>query len=191
MWSKRLFRTALLAFAGAMACSAPAFATRYNIGQPITPEQLSGWDIDVRPDGAGLPPGKGSVKQGQEVYANACAVCHGDKGEGRRVEGAVGGFDRLVGGQGTLDKPAPVVTIGSFWPYATTLFDYVRRAMPFHAPQSLTSDEVYAVSAYLLHLNGIVGEDAALDAKSLAEVKMPNRDGFIHDDPRPDVKSKP
>jgi cytochrome c len=153
-------------------------------GAPITPEELAGWDIDVRSDGTGLPPGRGSVREGQQVYANTCAVCHGDKGEGKRVEGAVGGFDRLVGGQGTLAKPNPVVTVGSFWPYATTLFDYVRRAMPFHAPQSLTNDEVYAVSAYVLHMNGIVPEDAVLDAGSLPQVSMPNRDGFIAEDPR-------
>jgi cytochrome c len=156
----------------------------------MSPQDVAAWDIDVRPDGTGLPPGGGSVKQGQEVYANNCAVCHGDKGEGRRVEGAVGGFDRLVGGFGTLDKPTPVTTVGSFWPYATTLFDYVRRAMPFHAPQSLTPDEVYAVSAYVLHMNGIVPEDSFLDRTTLPAVKMPNRDGFIQDDPRPDVASK-
>jgi mono/diheme cytochrome c family protein len=188
MWPKRL-AFAVLATAGLV--GAAAAAERHNVGRPITPEELAGWDIDVRPDGAGLPPGKGNVKDGQQVYANTCAVCHGDKGEGRRVEGAVGGFDRLVGGRGTLDKPTPVLTVGSFWPYATTLFDYVRRAMPFHAPQSLTNDEVYAVSAYVLHMNGILPEDAVLDAKTLPQVKMPNRDGFIGEDPRPDVKSKP
>ena len=99
----------------------------------------------MRPNGAGLPPGSGSVAQGKQVYGNQCAVCHGDNGEGRAVAGAAGGFDRLVGGAGTLNTPAPVMTVGSFWPYATTLFDYVRRAMPFTAPQSLTADEVYAV----------------------------------------------
>ena len=166
-------------------------APRYNFGRVPTPEEIAGWDIDVRPDGAGLPPGQGSVKQGQEVYANACAACHGDKGEGKRVEGAAGSFDRLVGGQGTLARPTPVVTVGSLWPYATTLFDYVKRAMPFHGPQSLTADEVYAVSAYVLHLNGILPEDTILDSTSLPLVKMPNRDGFIADDPRPDVRSKP
>ena len=163
---------------------------RLNIGRSVSPEDLAAWDIDVRADGTGLPAGRGSVKQGQEVYASNCAVCHGDKGEGRRVEGAIGGFDRLVGGFGTLDKATPITTVGSFWPYATTLFDYVRRAMPFHAPQSLTADEVYAVSAYVLHMNSIVPEDAILDAQTLPRVKMPNRDGFIQEDPRPDVASK-
>jgi S-disulfanyl-L-cysteine oxidoreductase SoxD len=163
---------------------------RYELGRPISAQELAGWDIDVRPDGVGLPPGRGSVKQGREVYANTCAVCHGDNGEGRPVPGAVGGFDRLVGGFGTLDKPKPVMTVGSFWPYATTLFDYVRRAMPFQAPQSLTADEVYAVSAYILFMNNIVPEDAVMDAQKLPQVRMPNRDGFTKDDPRPDVQSQ-
>lgn len=167
-----------------------AHAQKYKLGHAPSKELLEAWDIDVRPDGAGLPPGKGTVKQGQQVYASNCAVCHGDNGEGKRVEGAAGIFDRLVGGTGTLDKPNPVMTVGSFWPYATTVFDYVRRAMPFTAPQSLSADEIYAVTAYLLFLNKIVPEDAILDAKTLSQVRMPNRDGFTTDDPRPDVKSK-
>lgn len=180
----------LAAISIGVSLSAGTAAERLNIGRSVSPEDLAAWDIDVRADGTGLPAGRGSVKQGQEVYASNCAVCHGDRGEGRRVEGAVGGFDRLVGGFGTLDKATPITTVGSFWPYATTLFDYVRRAMPFHAPQSLTADEVYAVSAYVLHMNGIVPEDAILDAQTLPRVKMPNRDGFIQEDPRPDVASK-
>jgi S-disulfanyl-L-cysteine oxidoreductase SoxD len=169
--------------------SAPA-AERYGLGHAISPQDLEPWDIDVRADGESLPPGQGSVAQGRQVFDGICAACHGEKGEGRAVPGAVGGFDQLVGGFGTLDKPSPVRTVGSFWPYATTLFDYVRRAMPFNAPQTLTNDQVYAVSAYILYMNKIVGEDAVLDAKSLPQVKMPNRDGFITEDPRPDVKSK-
>src|SRR5260370_14357327 len=121
-------------------------AERHGIGRPITQQELAAWDIDVRPDGAGLPEGKGSVRQGQQIYAEQCAVCHGDKGEGRSMPGAVGGFDRLVRGFGTLDKPTPAMTVGSFWPYATTLFDYIRRAMPFTAPQSLPADQGYAGS---------------------------------------------
>jgi mono/diheme cytochrome c family protein len=163
---------------------------RMGFGRPISQQELAAWDIDVRSDGAGLPPGSGSVAQGKQVYGNQCAVCHGDNGEGRAVAGAAGGFDRLVGGAGTLNTPAPVMTVGSFWPYATTLFDYVRRAMPFTAPQSLTADEVYAVCAYVLFLNGIVPEKTVLDAKTLPQIRMPNRDGFTGD-PRPDVKSKP
>lgn len=169
---------------------AAASAQKYKLGQPIPKELLEAWDIDVRPDGAGLPPGKGSVSQGQKVYADNCAACHGDKGQGMQVPGVVGGYDRLVGGAGTLDKPNPVLTVGSFWPYASTVFDYVRRAMPFTTPQSLTGDELYAVTAYVLFLNNVVAEDAVLDAKSLPQVKMPNRDGFVTEDPRPDVKSK-
>jgi cytochrome c len=185
--SRNIFALALL-IGGAQASLA---AERQGLGHPITQQELAAWDIDVRPDGAGLPEGKGSVKQGQQVYAEQCAVCHGDKGEGRSMPGAVGGFDRLVGGFGTLDKPTPVMTVGSFWPYATTLFDYIRRAMPFTAPQSLTADQVYAVSAYILFMNNVVPEDAVLDAKSLPQVKMPNRGGFLTEDPRPDVKSRP
>jgi cytochrome c len=169
-----------------------SFATeRYGLGRPITQQELAAWDIDVRPDGAGLPPGRGSVLEGRRIYNEQCAGCHGEKGEGKAVSGVVGGFDRLVGGRGTLDKPSPVMTVGSFWPYATTLFDYIRRAMPFNAPESLTADEVYSVSAYVLYLNDIIPEGAALDSKSLPQVRMPNRDGFLTEDPRPDVRSKP
>ncbi|MBV9568127.1 MAG: cytochrome c [Hyphomicrobiales bacterium] len=162
-----------------------------GIGHAISPRDFAAWDIDVRGDGAGLPPGRGSVAQGRNIFSQTCAACHGDKGEGRAVPGAVGGFDRLVGGFGTLDKASPMLTVGSYWPYATTLFDYVRRAMPFNAPQSLTNDQVYAVSAYVLYMNNVVPEDAVLDAKTLPQLKMPNQDGFITQDPRPDVKSKP
>src|SRR5262249_887141 len=120
----------------------PAFAqqARLSLGTPATPEQIRGWDIDVRPDGVGLPPGKGTVEQGEKVYAEQCAACHGEKGQNPAK-----GFDRLVGGKGTLATAKPVQTIGSYWPYATTVFDYVNRAMPFPAPNSLTTDEVYAV----------------------------------------------
>lgn len=154
----------------------------YKIGRTATPEEIAGWNIDVDRNGKGLPSGSGTVKQGKEVYDNQCASCHGEKGEG-------GIGDKLVGGQGTLTNPNPIKTVGSFWPYATTLFDYIRRAMPLNAPQSLSNDEVYAVSAYVLHMNGLLAEDAKLDAKSLAAIKMPNRDGFVSDT-RPDVKDK-
>lgn len=181
-----------LAVAALLLALAPAAASaqKYKVGQPPSKELLEAWDIDVRPDGAGLPPGKGSVKQGQQIYASTCAACHGDKGEGKQFPGIVGGYDKLVGGAGTLDKPTPVVTIGSYWPYASTVFDYVRRAMPFTAPQSLSNDELYAVTAYLLFMNNVVAEDTVLDAKTLPQVKMPNRDGFITEDPRPDVKTR-
>jgi len=154
--------------------------SRYGIGRPATPDEISGWNIDIGRDGRGLPSGSGSVSHGREIFVQQCATCHGEK-----AEGAVG--DRLAGGQGTLATAKPVRTVGSYWPYAPTLFDYIRRAMPQNAPQSLSNDDVYAVSAYILSLNGIVPADATLDAKSLAAIRMPNRDGF-GGDPRPDVK---
>jgi S-disulfanyl-L-cysteine oxidoreductase SoxD len=153
---------------------------RLGIGHAATPAEIAGWDIDVRADGHGLPPGHGSVRDGEKIFAETCAACHGAKGEGQPA-------DRLVGGFGTLATSKPVRTVGSYWPYATTLFDYIRRAMPFNAPQSLTTDQIYAVTAYILYLNNIVTEDAVLDAASLPRVRMPNRDGFTSPDPRPDV----
>jgi cytochrome c len=157
-----------------------ADAQRLGIGHAATPAELAGWDIDVRADGHGLPPGRGSVSDGQKIYATTCAACHGEKGEGKPA-------DRLVGGYGTLTTSKPVRTVGSYWPYATTLFDFIRRAMPFNAPQSLTADQVYAVAAYVLYLNKIVPQDTTLDAVSLPKIKMPNRNGFTSPDPRPDV----
>ncbi len=151
-----------------------------GIGHAATAEQITGWDIDVRADGRGLPAGRGSVAEGQKIFAETCAVCHGENGEGKPA-------DRLVGGYGTLATAKPVLTVGSYWPYATTLFDFIHRAMPFNAPQSLTADQVYAVAAYVLYLNRIVPEDAILDADSLPKVAMPNRNGFTSPDPRPDV----
>jgi cytochrome c len=157
-----------------------ATAPRYGLGSPATPDEIAGWNIDVRGDGDGLPPGHGSVSEGGAIYAHSCAGCHGRAGEG-------GVADALVGGNGTLATAKPVRTVGSYWPYATTLFDYVRRAMPFNAPQSLTANQTYAIVAYVLHLNGIVPEGAVLDAKSLQRVRMPNRNGFASPDPRPDA----
>ena len=140
-------------------------------GVPASAADIAAMDVSIGPDGAGLPPGSGTSKQGAEVYATKCIACHGP-------EGANGVNDRLVGGQGTLPNATPVKTIGSYWPYATTVFDYVRRAMPYPAPHSLTDAEAYAVTAYLLHLNGIIGADDVMDATSLPKVKMPNRGGF-------------
>jgi mono/diheme cytochrome c family protein len=150
-----------------------ALAQTPQLGQPIAPADIAPWDISIAPDGAGLPPGRGTATQGEAIYAAKCQACHGEKGTGKPN-------DPLVGGMGSLapDK-VPLKTVGSFWPYATTLFDYVRRAMPFQESQSLTSDELYAVSAYILNLNGIVGANDVLDAQSLPKVRMPNRDGFI------------
>lgn len=142
-----------------------------GLGVPATAANIAAMDISIGPDGAGLPPGSGTPKQGAEIYAAKCAACHGPQG--------VNGInDRLVGGEGTLTTATPVKTIGSYWPYATTVFDFVRRAMPYPAPHSLTDAETYAVTAYLLHLNGIIGPDDVMDAASLPKVKMPNRDGF-------------
>jgi cytochrome c len=151
----------------------------YGIGRSATSAEIAGWNIDIGRDGSNLPPGNGTVSHGREVYEQQCASCHGANGEG-----AVG--DRLVGGQGTLATAKPVRTVGSYWPYAPTLFDYIRRAMPQNAPQSLSNGDVYAVSAYILSLNALLPADATLDAKTLAEIKMPNRGMFV-EDPRPDV----
>ncbi len=156
---------------------------KYDIGEPVTQQQIAGWNIDVSPSGDNLPKGQGSVAEGEKIYANKCASCHGDKGQGKPM-------DKLVGGQGTLASDKPVKTIGSYWPYATTVYDYVHRAMPFNNPQSLKPDEVYAVTAYLLHLNDILPADATLDQDSLPKVQMPNRDGFFPD-PRPDTSNTP
>jgi mono/diheme cytochrome c family protein len=162
-----------LAVCVAMFVTVPALAEAPQFGHPIAPADIAPWDISIGPDGAGLPPGSGTASQGEAVYAAKCQACHSEKGAG-------GPNDALVGGMGSLaaGKP-PVKTVGSYWPYATTLFDYIRRAMPFPETKSLTDDEIYAVSAYILNLNGIVGTDEVLDAQSLPEVKMPNRDGFI------------
>lgn len=151
----------------------------HKLGEALKPGQIAAWDIDVRADGVGLPKGQGSVTQGKAIFSESCAACHGDKGQGQLA-------DALVGGKGSLDTAKPLKTVGSFWPYAPTVFDYIRRAMPFNAPQSLTDDQVYAVTAYLLFLNGILPESATLDAASLSDVKMPNRLGFVPD-PRPDI----
>ena len=144
----------------------------YGFGKPAAPQEIAGWDIDVRPDGQGLPKGRGSVAEGQVIYDDKCASCHGTFGESNS-------YLQIAGGVGSLASDQPIRTTGSKLNYATTLFDYIRRAMPFPESQSLSSDEVYAVSAYILNLNGIVGANDVLDAQSLPAVKMPNRDGFI------------
>ena len=172
MFMRKFLRAA--APAALFALASPAFAQQSpNLGKAISAEDLAAWDISVGPDGAGLPPGSGTVKQGEAVFAAKCQACHGEKGAGTPN-------DRLVGGQGSLpgDKP-PIKTVGSYWPYATTLFDYIRRAMPFNESKSLTSDEAYGVVAYLLNLNGVIPESETLNAQSLQKVTMPNREGFV------------
>jgi cytochrome c len=143
-----------------------------GLGQTPSIQQLSDIDISIPPSGQGLPAGSGSATQGAAIFSAKCQVCHGQSGVG-------GPNDRLTGGIGSLATPKPVKTVASYWPYATTVFDYIRRAMPLTAPQSLTNDEAYALTAYLLSVDGIVSKDAVLDAKSLPQIKMPNRDGFV------------
>ena len=161
------------------ASSLLAQSPKFGVGRPATPEEIAALGAAIAPDGTGLPEGSGTAAAGRDVFAAQCSRCHGPNGEGG--VGAV-----LVGGQGTLRTPKPLKTVGSFWPYATSVWDYVNRAMPFDKPGLLKPAEVYSVVAFLLRLNGIVGEDEVMDAKSLPKVKMPNRDGFVPD-PRPDV----
>ena len=176
-------KTALAVLALTMVASPMRAETQghYGIGRTATDAEIAGWNIDIGRNGENLPPGSGTVSHGKEVFAQQCAACHGDKGEG-------GVGERLVGGQGTIATPKPIKTVGSFWPYAPTLFDYSRRAMPQNAPQSLSNEDVYAVSAYILSMNGLLPADATLDAKTLSAIKMPNRGKFTGD-PRPDVKN--
>jgi cytochrome c len=172
---------AALVFAGAAYAQSKRPAAKF--GKPIDESAIAAWDIDIRTsDGKGLPAGSGSVTQGKEIYAAKCLPCHGADGKAGDQVGP------MVGGIGSFTTNTRVLTPGSMYPFAPILFDYTRRAMPMTAPQTLTNNEVYALAAYLLHLNGLVKEDAVMDAKSLAAVQMPNRDGFIVDD-RPDVKA--
>ena len=154
---------------------------KYGLGTRATDAQIVSWNIDVAPDGKALPPGSATVADGEKVYMNNCLACHGLK-----LEGGIG--PALAGGNGSLTTDKPLKTVGSYWPYATTLFDYIRRAMPFQSPQSLTNDQVYAVTGYVLHVNKLLDANATVDAATLAAIKMPNRDGFFIDD-RPDSKA--
>ena len=178
MWTRSVV---VLALASAVPLAAQS--PRFGVGRPATTEEIRDLGAAIAPDGSGLPEGSGTVAAGREVFAAQCARCHGPKGEGD-----VGAT--LVGGQGTLRTARPLKTVGSFWPYATTLWDYINRAMPFDQPGLLKPPEVYAAVAYVLNLNGIIGDAAVMDAKSLPKVRMPNRDGFVPD-PRPDVGRKP
>ncbi len=167
----------------ALAVSGAVSAGPLGIGSTATAEMIAGWDIDIRPDGTGLPDGEGSVADGEGLYEAKCASCHGLFGEG------AGRWPVLAGGEGTLDTAHPEKTVGSYWPYASTLWDYIHRAMPYPAPQSLTDDEVYSISAYVLYLNDIVEDDFIANKETFAQVKMPNEPNFYIDN-RPDVQNE-
>jgi len=157
-----------------------SYAQDFQIGTAATSVEIAGWDIDIRPDGKGLPAGSGNAVNGEETYETFCASCHGVFGEGE------GRWPVLAGGEGTLADDRPVKTVGSYWPYASTLFDYIRRAMPFTAPMSLNDQQVYDVTAYVLYLNDLIGEEFELSQDTLPKVIMPNQGGFYVDN-RPDV----
>jgi len=170
MCTRERFRAVVLV-ALAIASRA-AFAQSPNLGTPISEAEIRAWDISIGPDGSGLPPGSGTPEQGARIFAAKCAVCHGESGKG-------GTSAALVGGAALTNGIETTKTIANFWPYATTLFDFTRRAMPWQQPRTLTDDEVYALTAYILALNKIVGENAVMNAETLPTVRMPNRDGFI------------
>jgi len=169
-----LATTALTAFA--QEAPAPSQEGGYGLGRAALPEEVAAWDIDIRPDGLGLPVGSGDVWTGEEAYTDYCSACHGFFGE------AVGRWPVLAGGFGSLDGEDPVKTIGSYWPYLSTVWDYVHRAMPYGNAQSLTDDEVYAITAYLLYLNEVVEDDFVLSNETFADLALVNEDGFFMDD---------
>ncbi len=178
---RRAFSRLVLSASGILALLAgPAHAEGYGLGRAALPEEVAAWDIDIRPDGAGLPPGSGTAVEGEELYTDNCAYCHGDFGEG------IDRWPVLAGGQGTLTGERPVKTVGSYWPYLSTVWDYVHRAMPFGAAQTLEDDEVYAITAYLLYMNDVVEDDFELSRESFPQVAMPNAGGFF-EDTRPDT----
>jgi S-disulfanyl-L-cysteine oxidoreductase SoxD len=154
-----------------MLCSNSAFAQAPNLGKPLTPAEIAAWDINVLPDGTGLPAGSGTTAEGARIYSAKCSMCHGEGGKG-------GSNAKLVGSDPVKDMESEK-TIANFWPFATTLFDYIRRAMPWRQPRSLSNDEVYALTAYILSLNKLIGENETMNAQTLPKVRMPNRDGFI------------
>ena len=173
----------VLALFATEAVSQTAADTRLGVGKPVTEADLGAY-FSIPPSGTGLPPGHGSAQDGAAIFQERCAACHGDKLQGNMAPGI--GADRLIGGRGSLASDNPVKTTESYWPYSTTLFDYVKRAMPFDAPGSLTNDQVYAVVAYILSEGHVIKPDETLDAASLPKVQMPNRDGFVPD-PRPEL----
>ena len=172
----------LLMISLSISFSSHAENRKYNIGKLATKIEVAGWDIDVRPDGVGAPKGSGNAIDGEEIYVNRCAACHGDFGEG------IDRWPALVGGDGTLASHDPEKTTGSYWPYASTIFDYIYRSMPFGEAQTLTHNETYKLVAYLLNMNEIIDEDFVLSDKNIGKIKMPNANGFSLPDPRPDVK---
>jgi cytochrome c len=153
-------------------------------GRPATDAEIKARDFTVLPNGSGLPEGSGDAIRGRTVYDQKCAECHG-----QHLEGQSGKYPALAGGAGSLKSLSPLKTVGSYWPYPTTLFDYIRRAMPYDHPRSLSNDDVYSVSAYILFVNHIVTESQAINKTSLPQIRMPNRDGFVPD-PRPDLGKK-
>jgi len=155
-------------------------AGHYGYGKTASANEIAGWDIDIRPDGLGLPEGGATAEDGEMLYEDLCASCHGSFGEG------VGRYPVLAGGEGTLSQARPEKTVGSFWPYASTLWDYIHRAMPYAAPESLSDEEVYAITAYVLYLNDLIDYEFELTKDNLASIDMPNKDGFFLDD-RPDA----
>ncbi len=159
----------------------PAAAGPFGLGRPALPDEIAAWNREVMPDGRGLPEGSGSAATGEELFAERCAACHGDFAEG------LGGMPALAGGMGTLDKDRPKKTVGSYWPYLTTAWDYIDRSMPYGDARTLTPDQVYAVLAYILYSNDLVADDFVLSRENLLEVEMPNRDGFLPDD-RPETE---
>ncbi|AAV94303.1 c-type cytochrome [Ruegeria pomeroyi] len=166
----------LTASLAALMLSAPAWAGEFGLGRPALPEEIAAWDLDVSPDGTGLPAGSGSVEDGEMVFADNCAICHGDFAEG------VDNWPKLAGGMGTLDRDDPLKTVGSYWPHLSTAWDYVNRSMPFGNAQSLSPDEVYAIVAYILYSNDLVDDDFVLSNENLAAFELPNAEGFIIDD---------
>jgi len=179
VWVKQGFL--VLIAATLFTASAEASGKKYGFGKTATPEEIAGWDIDIRPDGHGLPPGKGNSELGEAIYLQRCASCHGEFGE------AVGRYPVLVGGFDSLTEERPEKTVGSYWPYASTVIDYIRRAMPFGEAQTLTNDELYAVTAYVLSMNEIIDPELELSRANFADIKMPNAPNFIVDQ-RPDAQ---
>jgi S-disulfanyl-L-cysteine oxidoreductase SoxD len=181
-WRVAPSAAALGAVAALVAMPAMMFGQSLHVGRAPTPAELKAIDIEVTPDGRGLPPGRGTAAAGKDIYTRRCETCHSATGKD-------GPQDVLVGGQGSLATSRPLKTVGSYWPYATTLWDYINRAMPFDHPSTMTTNEVYSTTAYLLFMNGIVGEQDVLSETTLPQVKMPNRNGFVPD-PRPDMPLK-